>query len=103
MPAVDSLAAACAAALNSEFSLGNLLQDDLVNRQFRHRFLESGVLSLQLLHGLRLVDAQAAVALAPAKVRLVRDPQLLADLGDRVAVAAHDVGLAQLVNNLLRS
>lgn len=68
---------------------------------FRHRFLESGVLSLQILHALRLVAAQAAVALAPAKVRLVRDPRLLADLGDRLALAAHDVGLAQLVNNLL--
>lgn len=48
----------------------DLLPDDLVDREFRHRFLEPCVLRLKLAHPFRLVNSQAVVGLAPAKIRL---------------------------------
>ena len=50
--------------------------------------LQPGVLLLQLLEPLGLVDLQAAVLLPPAVVRLLGDAELLADLGDRLPLAS---------------
>ncbi len=40
------------------------------------------------------------MALAPAEVGLVGDPELLADLGNRLALTGHQVGIAKLLNDL---
>jgi len=50
------------------------LQDELVDRALRGRLLQSRVLRCKLPQPLRLIDPQAAVALAPAEVRLLRHP-----------------------------
>ena len=88
------------AALGPECSLGDLLQDDPVDRKRGHRLRQPSVLGLELAQALGLVNAQPAVTLAPEKAGLVGDPKLLADLGDRLALAGQDIGLAQLVDDL---
>jgi glycosyltransferase involved in cell wall biosynthesis len=90
-----------AAALGSEFSLGDFLQNDLVDRELRYRLLQPRVLRLELPHSLRLVNPKAAVALAPPKVRLVRHAELLAGLPDCLALTDQHIRLTQLVNDLL--
>ncbi len=48
-----------------------------------------------------VLAGQAAKVLAPAEVGLVGDRQLLAGFGDGLALAEQDVGLTQLVDDLL--
>ena len=48
--------------------------------------LQAGVLDLELAHALGLVNPQAAVRLASPKIRLVRDPERLTSLTDRLAL-----------------
>ena len=49
-----------------EVSLCGLCQDQLVQRQIRHRSPEPGVLGLQLLQPLHLVALQAAILIPPS-------------------------------------
>jgi len=82
-------------------SLGDFLQDDLIDRQIRHRALESTVLRFELPQPLRLIDPQASVALTPAKVRLLRHPDLLGHLTNRLPLADQHIGLPKLMDDLL--
>jgi len=50
---------------------------------------------------LRLIDPQAAVALAPAKVRLLRYPELLSHLTHRLPLADQHIRLPKLKDDLL--
>ena len=86
----------------SEFSLGNLLEDDLVDGQFRHGLLKPGILCLEFLQAFRLINLQTTVALAPAVVRPVGYPDLLAGVGDAPTLPEQDIRLTQLVDDLLR-
>jgi hypothetical protein len=81
-------------------SLGDLLQNDLVDRQLRHGLLQPGVLGFEVPQSLRLIDPQTAMALAPAEVRLVRHPDLLRRLRHRLALADQHIRFAQLVDDL---
>ena len=69
------------AGTGSEVSRGHLFQNHVVERLVGHQPLQPRVLLLERLQPLRLVEAQAAVLLPPAVVRLLADSQLLADLG----------------------
>src|ERR1700730_16392298 len=51
------------------------LQDQLVERQLRHRPLEPAVLLLHFLEALGLVELQTAVLAPPAIIALVRCPR----------------------------
>ena len=57
-------------------------------------FLQPCVLPLELFQPLRLVETQAAILLPPTVVRLLADPQLLADLGRAQPAAQLHLGLA---------
>jgi len=83
-------------------SRGDFLQDELVDRQSRHRALEPRVLRCELSQALRLIDPQAAMALTPAEVRLICYPKLPARLRDRLALRKQHLRLAQPVDDLLR-
>jgi hypothetical protein len=90
-----------AAALGSECSLGDFLEDDLIDRQLRHGLLQPRVLRLELPHPLGLVDPQTTVGRALPKIRLVRHPELLAGIATRLALADQHIDLTQLVNDRL--
>ena len=59
-----------------------------------HQLLQLRVFLLERLQALRLVETQPAVLLPPAVVRLLTDPQLLADLGRAQTAAQLHLGLA---------
>ncbi len=51
---------------------------------------------------LRVLSLHPAVLITPPVIRLLADPQLLRRLGDRLPLAEHPLGLAQLADDLLR-
>ncbi len=84
-----------------EFSLNDFLENELVDGQICDGLLQPRVLRLKLPHPVGLVDPQTAVALAPPEVGLVGHPELLAGLSHRLALTAHYIRLAQLLDDLL--
>ena len=85
---------AAGAGAGSEVSRGHLLKNRVVEGLVRHQLLEPRVLPLELLEPFRLVETQPPVLLPPAVVRLLTDPQLLADLGRAQTAAQLHLGLA---------
>ena len=69
-------------------------ENHVVERLVRHQLLEPRVLPLELLEPFRLVETQPPILLPPAVVRLLTDPQLLADLGRAQTAAQLHLGLA---------
>ena len=70
------------AVAGSEVSRGHLFENRVVERLVGHEFLQAGIFALELLQPLRLVQAETAVLLPPAVVRLLADAELLTDLRD---------------------
>jgi hypothetical protein len=75
-------------------TLERLVGDDL---------LQLGVLALELLEPLRLVDLHAAVLAAPAVIRLLAHTELPHHLADRLALRKPHLGFTQLADDLLGS
>jgi len=63
--------------------------------------LQGGVLALELLQPLGVVGLHPAVLVAPAMEGDLGDLQGLRDLGDRLALGEHQLGLAQLADDLI--
>ncbi len=91
------------AVLGLEFSLGDFLQNDLVDRQVRHRLLEPSILRFELPHPLGMINLQPNAARASAIASIVRYSQLLAGLHQRLTLTDQHIGLAQFMNDLLGS
>ena len=66
----------------------------VIERLVGHQLLQLRVFLLERLQALRLIETQPAVLLPPAVVRLLTDPQLLADLGRPQTAAQLHLGLA---------
>src|SRR5438874_1987451 len=66
-----------------------------------HDRLQARVLTLDLLQALRIVDLLPAELIAPPVIRVLADLRSARDLGDRLALAEHPVGFAQLADHLL--
>src|SRR5690606_6540520 len=79
----------------SVFSLEHLLDDLLVENQVRNRLHEPAVLLLKLLQTLDLVVPHPTELLPPPTQRLLADPQLLADLTDRLALTLQRLRLTK--------
>src|SRR5690606_34889450 len=83
-------------------SLGDLLQGEDIQSLIRDEPLELQILGLEFLQALELVGLHAAILGFPAMIRLLGDLELLADLGDCLPAAKVHLGLAQLLDDLLR-
>ena len=77
----------------------NLHRQGLVS----HQFLQATILLLQVLRGLGHLCIHPAALLTPAVIRLLRDAQLVADLGYVAAFPQLNARLAELRHNLLRA
>src|SRR3974390_1735194 len=84
-----------------EVSLRNILQNLLVQRQFRHQSLELPVFFFQFFEPLRLLHFQTAVFVAPAVERLHCDGRLFAGLWGGLSVGDADFNLPQHRHDLL--
>ena len=82
-------------------SRDHLFQDHVIERLVGHQLLQLRVFLLERLQALRLVETHPAVLLPPAVVRLLTDPQLLADLGRAQTAAYLHLGLASCGDDLL--
>src|SRR5438445_2682600 len=89
-------------AAGSPVSLRDLLESLDLHPLVCDDPLERRVLALELLQALDVVRLHPAVLRAPAVERVLRDLELLGDLGDRLAFRQQPLGLAQLANDLLR-
>jgi hypothetical protein len=74
----------------------------MVDRRLRHGVLQPCVVTLEVLQALRLINPQAAAALALVDVRVVRHPELLRRLRYCLANAKQHIRVAQLVDDLFR-
>src|SRR5918993_182916 len=82
-------------------SRGDILQDLLLQREIRYKATQAGVLALQILQPLGLLDGHPSVLLAPAVITLLGDPSLLAGLGQLHALRQLHLHLTQRHHNLL--
>jgi GNAT superfamily N-acetyltransferase len=78
-----------------------VLEPRLLQREIRYKATQAGVLALQLLQPLGLLDSHPAVLLAPAVLTLLGDPSLLAGLGQLHALRQLHLNLTQRHHNLL--
>ena len=92
-----------AACLGSEFSRCDVLQDRVVQGLVGDELLEPGILLLQLLQALGLVDPHPAVFLPPAVVALRRHTDRPAHPGHLLTLLDQDLCLTQLVDDLFRT
>src|SRR5207244_11427529 len=83
-------------------SPSRLLQDQLVQRQVRHRTTKPSVLRLEILQALDLVALQAAELLAPAVIRHLAHPDRTDRLGHALALRGQNINLPQLGDDLFR-
>ena len=86
----------------SEVSRGHLFENRVVERLVCHQLLQLGVLSLEGLQPLGLVETQAAVFLPPPIVRLLADPERLTDLRRPQASAELHFRVPKLRDDLFR-
>ena len=80
-----------------------LLEDLVVHCRVGYRSSESGVLLLELLETLDLIELQTAVFVTPAIEGLLCDTDGLTDLSNRLALRQAHLGFPKLGDNLLRS
>ena len=69
-------------APGSVFSLGDFLQDQLIDREIGYGALRPSILSLKLFESLGLIHLHAAIDFTPAIVGLIGNTELLTDLRD---------------------
>src|SRR4029077_7750395 len=79
-----------------QFSLGDIPQHLLLQRQIGDKLLQPPVLILKLLQPLGLINVETAVLLAPAIKRLLGRSDFLASHCDVFALALQHLNLAQL-------
>ena len=89
------------AARGLQFSLSNIPQHLLLQRQISNQLLQPAVLLLKLLEPLGLVNVKAAVLLSPSVKALLRRSDLLAGRCQALALALQNLDLPQLRDNLL--
>lgn len=83
------------------FSLGDLRQDLLIEREVGDGLAQPPVLILELPHAFDFVVAHAPELLPPASEGLCADLQLLADLRHGIAPRGQLIGLTQLPDDLV--
>jgi hypothetical protein len=83
-----------------EVSLCSLCQDQLVQRQVRHRTSKAGVLDLEFLEPLYLVALQATILIPPPIIRHFRQANRSDRVYDRPTLCDQNINLPQLRNNL---
>jgi len=86
-----------------EVSLDGFFQDQLIQRQTRHRLAQALVLAFQFLQKARLVDLHVAVFLMPAIVTLFENAYPAADRPDFLYLCQGNLGFAQKTENLFRA
>ena len=91
------------ASPGSEVSRGRLSKDCVVERYVGNELLQAGVLLLELLQALGLVELETAVLLPPALVGLLGDSDLLASLGNALALREHELSFAELGDDFFRT
>ena len=91
------------ASPGSEVSRGRLSKDCVVERYVGNELLQASVLLLELLQALGLVELETAVLLPPALVGLLGDSDLLASLGNALALREHELSFAEIGDHLFRS
>ena len=91
------------ASPGSEVSRGRLSKDCVVERYVGNELIQASVLLLELLPALGLVELETAVLLPPALVGLLGDSDLLASLGNALALREHELSFAELGDDLFRS
>ncbi len=82
-------------------SLGDLLETLDVELLVGDDLLQGRVLAPQLLELLDVFGLHSAVLVSPAVERVLGDLEGLGDLGDRLALAEHPFGLAELCDHLV--
>src|SRR5262249_27635752 len=83
-------------------SPGGLLQDQLVQRQIRHRTAKPIVLRLEILQPLDLIALQAAELLPPAVVSHLAHPDLADRFRYALTLRGQNINLPQLGDDLFR-
>ncbi len=83
-----------------EVSLRGFLQNQLIQREISHGSLQTGILSFQILEPFRLIQFEASIFLAPARVRGVGDIPLPADVFDCLPLSEEYFRFAEFVNDL---
>ena len=91
------------ASPGSEVSRGRLSKDCVVERYLGNELLQARALLLELLQALGLVELEAAVLLPPALVGLLGDSDLLASLGNALALREHELRFAELGDDFFRT
>ena len=91
------------ASPGSEVSRGRLSKDCVVERYVGNELLQASVLLLELLQALGLVELETAVLLPPALVGLLGDSDLLASLGNALALREHELSFAELGDDFFRT
>src|SRR5690606_28570346 len=81
-------------------SLSSLFENQFVQRQLGHRFLQAGVLFLEILQSLCLTHLHATIFLAPAIIGLLCYANLTARDRNRCPLALQHLYRAQMTNNL---
>lgn len=86
-------------ASGSEFSLGDFLENLIVDGEISHGSLESSIFSFEFLEAFGLVDPHPTVLLAPAVERLFGDAECLDHLGNGLTLSLQDFGFTQLADD----
>src|SRR4249919_1543305 len=84
-----------------QFSVGDISQHLLLQRQIGDKLLQPPVFILELLQALGLINVQTAVLLAPAIKRLLRRSNFFAGSSDVLTLTLQHLDLPQLGDNLL--
>src|SRR5665811_2034177 len=92
----------CIRDRGSVVSPGDLLQNELVERQIRDCPAKPGVLCLKILQPLHLLGLEPSKLLAPAIVRNLAYADLADRIGNALALRDQDIDLPQLRDKLLR-
>ena len=98
----DALYAAAATGGADKVPLREMLQSAVVQRQALQLSLQASVLGLQLLEAACRGDLPTSVLRPPSIEGLPANPYLAAGFGDRAAPRNSSLGLAELVEHLLR-
>ena len=83
-------------------SLKRLLQDVLVEGEIGDKFLQTGILGLQVFQALELIAVHRAIFALPAVVGVLSYADALDRFGDHLALGSSDFDLAELGDNLIR-
>src|SRR5690606_26190409 len=83
-------------------SRGCVFQDQLLQRQIRHRLAQPVILFLEFLQPLHLIAFEATELLAPAVIRELRHADRANRFANRFSLRQQNIDLAQLRDDLFR-